>query len=128
MQVHEKIKFIRNLKGWSQEEMADKLEMSLNGYGSIERGETDIPYSRLENIAKTMDVELTQLLGLTESTFFRLVDSDNNVISNKPNKQDQQDLIEQQKIIIDSKQEKIELLQQRINDLESMITLLKNSS
>jgi transcriptional regulator with XRE-family HTH domain len=31
MKLHEKIKFIRQLKGWSQEEIANKLEISVNG-------------------------------------------------------------------------------------------------
>ena len=70
MQIHENIKFIRQLKGWSQEEMADKLGMSLNGYGSIERGETDVQLSRLENIASVFELNLLQLLGLNEKNIF----------------------------------------------------------
>lgn len=48
MSVHEKIRLVRQLKGWSQEDVANKLGMSPNGYGSIERGETDVNLSRLE--------------------------------------------------------------------------------
>ena len=39
MKVHEKIRLIRESKHWSQEDMAEKLNMSLNGYVKIERGE-----------------------------------------------------------------------------------------
>jgi hypothetical protein len=35
MEIHEKIKFLRLTKDWSQEEVALKLDMSPNGYGSI---------------------------------------------------------------------------------------------
>ena len=52
MELHEKIRSIRKLKGWSQEEIAAKLEMSSNGYGSIERGGTDVNLSRLISIAE----------------------------------------------------------------------------
>jgi transcriptional regulator with XRE-family HTH domain len=40
MKVHEKIRNLREAKNWSQEEMAAKLNMSVNGYSKIERGET----------------------------------------------------------------------------------------
>jgi ribosome-binding protein aMBF1 (putative translation factor) len=38
MEVHENIKFLRQFKSWSQEQMAEKLDMSLNGYAKIEQG------------------------------------------------------------------------------------------
>ena len=72
MKIHEKIKFIRQLKGWSQEKVANKLEMLVNGYGSIERGETDVKLSRLEKIAHIFGMELLELLGLNKTTIFNL--------------------------------------------------------
>ncbi len=78
MPVHEKIKFIRQLKGWSQEEVADKLAMSANGYGSIERGETDVNLSRLEQIAEVFGVELSELIALSEKNAFNLMAIHNN--------------------------------------------------
>jgi len=36
MEVHENFKFIRKFKSLSQEQMAEKLDMSLNGYAKIE--------------------------------------------------------------------------------------------
>ena len=41
MNVHEKIRKLRETKHWSQEEMAERMSMSLNGYAKIERGETN---------------------------------------------------------------------------------------
>jgi transcriptional regulator with XRE-family HTH domain len=63
MQVHEKIRFIRQQNGWSQEEMASKLGMSLNGYGSIERGDTNVSLSRLNDIAAGFCVNVRELFG-----------------------------------------------------------------
>ena len=37
MSVHEKIKLVRQAKGLTQEEAAEKLNMSVSGYGDIER-------------------------------------------------------------------------------------------
>jgi transcriptional regulator with XRE-family HTH domain len=42
MKMCDKIKFMRQSKSLSQEEMAEKLGLSLNGYANIERGETDV--------------------------------------------------------------------------------------
>ena len=39
METYEKIRLARELNQWSQEEMAEKLEMSPSGYARIERGE-----------------------------------------------------------------------------------------
>lgn len=69
MKVHEKIKFMRESKGWTQEEMADKLELSVNGYANIERGETDVQISRLEKIAEIFGIELLELFSFGEQMF-----------------------------------------------------------
>lgn len=70
MPAHEKIRFLRQAKGWTQEEVADKLKMSQNAYGSIERGETDVNLSRLEQIAGLYDIKSSELLGLDEKNIF----------------------------------------------------------
>ncbi len=61
MLLHKKIRFLRLNKGWSQETMAEKLAMSPNGYGSIERGETNVQLSRVLQIAKLFDVSTAEL-------------------------------------------------------------------
>ncbi len=66
MNISEKIRAIRHSKGWSQEAMAEKLEMSVNGYAHIERGETDVQISRLKQIADTFGIELIELFDLDE--------------------------------------------------------------
>jgi transcriptional regulator with XRE-family HTH domain len=67
MSVNEKIRLIREAKGLTQEEAAEKLKMSVNGYGDIERGITDIKVSKLENIAEMLDIKLSELFELTEN-------------------------------------------------------------
>ena len=73
MKVHEKIKFMRESKGWTQEEMADKLQLSVNGYANIERGETDVQISRLEKLADIFGTGLLELLNFGERNVFYLV-------------------------------------------------------
>jgi len=66
MELHEKIKILRHKKGWSQEQAAHQLGISVNGYGNIERGETDITLSRLKKIAEVFDVDLGELFCTQE--------------------------------------------------------------
>ena len=62
MSVYEKIIKIREAKDWSQEQMAEKLNMSLNGYAKIERGESKIYLDKLEQIAQVFDIDVVELM------------------------------------------------------------------
>jgi transcriptional regulator with XRE-family HTH domain len=56
MELSEKIKFIRSSKNWTQEYVAEKLGISTNSYAKIERGETNVNFSRLQQIADVMEI------------------------------------------------------------------------
>lgn len=62
MNINEKIRRIRESKEWSQEQMAEKLNMSLNGYAKIERGETKLYLDKLEQIAQILDIDVVELM------------------------------------------------------------------
>lgn len=68
MSVNDKIRLIREAKGLTQEQVAEKLEMSPNAYGNIERGENDPKLSKLQKIAEIFEMELSDLIGLAEKT------------------------------------------------------------
>jgi len=55
---------MRKMKGWSQSEIAEKIGMSANGYGNIERGGTRVSLSRLEKIAEVFGIDLIELMSL----------------------------------------------------------------
>jgi transcriptional regulator with XRE-family HTH domain len=59
----EKIRTIRDAKGFSQEYMADQLGISKTAYGKIERGETKASLHRLEQIASALELSLEELLS-----------------------------------------------------------------
>ena len=42
MQTYEKLKTMRQIKGWTQEEMAEKLNWAINSYRKIEQGKAGI--------------------------------------------------------------------------------------
>ena len=127
MQIFEKIRAIRQIKGWSQEEMAYHLNMSVSGYGSIERGETDIPLSRLEQSAQVFEISLAELLSLNEKSIYCI--GDNNTLmhlsqinSDSTNLHHQ---LEKSYFLIEQQAKEIELLKQQILDLRTMVDLLK---
>ena len=72
MQVHEKLKIMRLFKDLTQEEMAEKLGYSLNGYTKIERGETDVTIGKLEKIAEAIGIDLQKLLGMNDSNIVHI--------------------------------------------------------
>ncbi len=51
MALHDNIRQLRELNNWSQEEMAEQINMSKNGYAKIERGESKANIEKLEQIA-----------------------------------------------------------------------------
>ena len=62
MKTYEKIRLMREMNQWSQEDVADKLNLSTNGYAKIERGETRLNLPRLEQIAEIFHIDLLDLL------------------------------------------------------------------
>lgn len=62
MEYNQKIRALREIKQWSQEEMAEKLNMSLNGYAKIERGETRLTLDKLEQIAHIFNMDALEFM------------------------------------------------------------------
>lgn len=79
MKVNEKIRFLRETKNWSQEEMANKLGMSTNGYSKIERGETRLSMPKLEQIVEVFDTDILELMSLGERNVVFFQESDHNL-------------------------------------------------
>ena len=82
MLVHEKIRLARLAKGWTQEDVANRMEMSINGYGDIERGSCDIKLSKLEKLAELFEMTLSELIGLNEKSFFYQTGTQNSITQN----------------------------------------------
>jgi transcriptional regulator with XRE-family HTH domain len=131
MEVHEKIKLMRQLKNWSQEEMASRLGMSISGYGSIERGETKINLQRLEEIASIFNISLLELINLNEKNVQNNIVNDNHVVhlsqisSTSLSLVELQHEIEKLKLMIQNKDDKISSLIEEISHLKEIIELMK---
>nr|WP_294946251.1 helix-turn-helix transcriptional regulator [uncultured Mucilaginibacter sp.] len=58
------IRTLRHERGWSQEDVATRLGISIPAFSKIETGVTDINLSRLEQIANIFEVSVVNLLSL----------------------------------------------------------------
>lgn len=65
--VGKKIRLLRHQKGWSQEDVAKKLGISIPAFSKIETGITDLNLSRLIQIAKLFNFTAVQLLSFSET-------------------------------------------------------------
>ena len=115
--IGKRIRILRENKGYSQEIMADKLNMSRSAYGRIETGETNAWASHLEDICTQLEVEPEELFKTPEN--LHQTNSDNaSAVQNYTNKDTH--------ITINQLSEKlIELYEKRIKDLEEELHKLK---
>ena len=82
MSIHEKIRLVRQTKGLTQEEVAHALEMSINGYGDIERGDSDLKMSKLNKIANYFGLSFEELASVNEKIVFNQAGEKNKNIQN----------------------------------------------
>lgn len=127
MQIHEKLKRIRLCKNWSQEEMAEKLGYSVNGYAKIERGETAIKAEKLNEIAEILGVELQQLLNLNDKNIFNIIDVSSNSPQNNIYLTETQCVHELEKahLLLRERDKEIGYLKQEIEHIKELLALLK---
>jgi len=71
MEIGHNIRKIRELKGYSQEFLANQLEISQRQLSRIENNETDISMSKLASISNLLEVTPSQLLGFDDKFIFQ---------------------------------------------------------
>ena len=62
-----RIRLLRHQKGWSQEDVAKRLDISIPAFSKIETGITDVNLSRLNQISRLFGMTLVQLLSTSDS-------------------------------------------------------------
>ncbi len=66
--IGERIRELRRIKGYTQDNMATDLEITAGAYAKIERGETDPSATRLVKIAEILEVDVTSFFKETPTT------------------------------------------------------------
>jgi transcriptional regulator with XRE-family HTH domain len=131
MKVQEKIRFLRNQKGWSQEKMAEKLSMTTQGYAKVERGETDYQsnaenyLAKLAKIANILGVNLEELIMNGDKAIYLVGGNDNNSGNNVVIGSPAELAFENQKqqLIIELKDKELALQQREIAYLKKMLEM-----
>jgi transcriptional regulator with XRE-family HTH domain len=123
MSVNEKIKVIREAKGFTQEQVAEKLGISPTAYGNIERGDNDPKLSKLEKIAEILGIRLPELVDSSEK-------GNLNINFNKGEKNTiyigaSAIELEKQLLIIELKDKELEMQQREIENLKTQILQLQ---
>ncbi len=125
MSVHEKIRLIRETKGLTQEQLAEKLKMSPSAYGDIERGDSDIKLSRLESIAESLEIKLSELFELNEKGSFNIINSHLSNNETKIHIGSSASELEKQLVINELQVKEIAMKDRENDNLREIITLLK---
>lgn len=68
--IGEKIRQIRELKGYSQEYLAEKLGISQRAYSKIERSEIKIDWGKIQDIASIFEMEPLDIVSFDDSLIF----------------------------------------------------------
>ncbi len=73
-EITENIKKFRELKNFTREVMADKLEMSVSGYSKLERGDVELTVNKLYRISEILEIDVSQILNFDASKIFNIKD------------------------------------------------------
>ena len=131
MNVNEKIRTIRETRNWSQEDMAEKMNMSKNGYAKIERGETKLNLHKLEQIANIFNIDVLELIKNDDkNVLFFMNDHNTNYYGSNENLASEIDrlkltishkdeLLKQRDLVIEQKDSEISALKEIISLLKS---------
>lgn len=131
MSVNEKIRTIRETRNWSQEDMAEKMNMSKNGYAKIERGETKLNLHKLEQIANIFNIDVLELIKNDDkNVLFFMNDHNTNYYGSNENLTSEidrlkltlshkDDLLKQRDLVIEQKDSEISALKEIISLLKS---------
>lgn len=63
MAVNDKIRALRELNNWSQEEMAERMNLSKSSYSRLERDESKLDLSKLEKLAAIFKIDIAELIS-----------------------------------------------------------------
>lgn len=100
--ICEKIKLVRTSRGLRQEDICNIIKITKPAYSNIERGITDLNYSRLEQIANAFQLTPVELMTYPESKQLKIEAFEKEIAHCKEelNRRDME-IIELQKMISD---------------------------
>lgn len=133
MKSFEKIRLIREMRKLSQENLAEALDISINAYSKIERGETRLTLPRLNQIATILEVDATIFLHDDEPNLVLSIGEHNphgtNINGTNIHLYGSTELameLDKLKLIIEHKDEMLAQKQHEIEMYKEMLAMFKN--
>jgi transcriptional regulator with XRE-family HTH domain len=83
VEIGHNIRRIREIRNYTQEAVADMVGMSVTAYGDIERGKSDVNFSRLADIAKALDVKEEDIVTFGSITYNNNIHDGLNGVNNQ---------------------------------------------
>ena len=124
--IGSKIKRIREMRGITQEEIAEALNLTAQAYGRMERGETSISAERLGKIAEKLGVNTDEIMRYDENKFI-ISGNSNNGEANEDALQFNLNIYESERAIevlketISNQHEQIKFLQNQVEKLTALL-------
>lgn len=118
MKTHEKIQMLRRAKGLTQDDMAEQMNMSKNGYANIEQNNTKLTIDKLVQISNILGIEPQQLLDSHADVIH--VFTENNTHNHYSTHQNEQK--------IHSLEKEVEYLKQIIEQKDMIISVLSSEN
>lgn len=116
------IRELREERNWTQEQMAEKLGLTRNGYAKIETGKSLPNLERLDEIAKLFDVKLFELLKLDhQNVVYQIGENYHGNNNHYHNNEKLQNDIKCLKLENDKLQLTIQYQQEKIDDLKTLL-------
>ncbi len=129
MNINKKLRQLREMQKWSQEEMAEKMGMSPSGYAKIERGENSVNIERLEQIAQIFNIDVADLTSQEKGIIFVVGVGDNWTDSNNLQYYGTTESIIQEneklKLTLSHKDQLLKEKEREINTLNELVQALK---
>lgn len=69
LEIGNNIRRIREIKNYTQEAVAERVGMSVSAYGDIERGKSDVNFTRLGEIAEALEVKPEEIVTFGSVTY-----------------------------------------------------------
>lgn len=129
MDMHEKVRLMREMRQWTQEEMAEKMNMSLSGYAKVERGETKLHLDKLQQIAQIFDIDVVELISANEKGLFFFMSGNSDCTTSTYYSGNESLMLENEKLklIITHKEEMLAQKEKEIQILTEMLNLVKSN-
>ena len=137
IKIGKKLKELRTVNQWTQEQIAGQLHLTRNAYSDIELGKTDICISRLAQLANFFNVDISYFVDDKERVVIYLAGTQNIQFAKSqkikdchiyPSEEKLQYELEKQLVINKAQAEKIEMKDREIENLKKIISLLEKDS